>query len=89
MIEQDYLGRRVLTSYAPLVPEESWAVIVQVEEDDAKGDVMSRPSRADGERYIYSGQVWLRLPLLSGNVPILTLHDGDYLGMASARGRHT
>jgi class 3 adenylate cyclase len=40
MVEQDYLGRRVLTSYAPLpLPGLNWAVIAQVEEDEALGPV--------------------------------------------------
>jgi CRP-like cAMP-binding protein len=34
-------------------------------------------------RYISTGQVSLRQPLSSGNAPILTLNDGDYLGMAA------
>jgi class 3 adenylate cyclase len=40
VIEEDYQGRRVLTSYAPIVlPGVSWAVIVQVDEGEALGPV--------------------------------------------------
>ena len=40
LVEQDYLGRRVLTSYAPLpLPGLNWAVIAQVEEAEALGPV--------------------------------------------------
>ncbi|HSU36751.1 MAG TPA: cyclic nucleotide-binding domain-containing protein [Propionibacteriaceae bacterium] len=34
-------------------------------------------------RYISSGQVSLRQPVATGNVALLTLNDGDYLGQAA------
>jgi CRP-like cAMP-binding protein len=34
-------------------------------------------------RYISSGQVSLRQPVPTGNVALLTLNDGDYLGQAA------
>jgi len=40
VVEDDYLGRRVLTSYAPLAfAGQSWAVIVQIEEQEALAPV--------------------------------------------------